>query len=43
MPLRRSAARRASRKDEVSSLLGWNGEALLGVLPTEVVDKDGHG
>ncbi len=27
MPLRRSAVGRASRKDEVSSLLGWNGEA----------------
>jgi len=27
VPLRRSAARRASRKDEVSLLLGWNGEA----------------
>ena len=27
MSLRRSAVGRASRKDEVSSLLGWNGEA----------------
>lgn len=27
MPLRRSAVGRASRKDEVSALLGWNGEA----------------
>ncbi len=27
MPLPRSATRRASRKDEVSPLLGWNGEA----------------
>jgi hypothetical protein len=27
MPLRRSAVGRASRKDEASSLLGWNGEA----------------
>ena len=27
MPLRRSAARRASRKDEVLPLLGWNGGA----------------
>ncbi len=27
MPLRRSAVGRASRKDEVLSLLGWNGEA----------------
>ncbi len=27
MPLRRSAVGRASRKNEVSSLLGWNGEA----------------
>jgi hypothetical protein len=26
VPLRRSAVGRASRKDEVSSLLGWNGE-----------------
>jgi hypothetical protein len=26
MPLRRSAVGRASRKDEVSALLGWNGE-----------------
>ena len=26
MPLVRSAARRVSRKDEVSPLLGWNGE-----------------
>jgi hypothetical protein len=25
MPLRRSAVGRASRKDEVSALLGWNG------------------
>jgi len=27
MPLRRSAVGRVSRKDEVLSLLGWNGEA----------------
>lgn len=27
MPLPRSAVRRARRKDEVSSLLGWNGGA----------------
>ncbi len=27
MPLRSSAVGRASRKDEVSALLGWNGEA----------------
>ena len=27
MPLPRSAARRVTRQDEVSALLGWNGEA----------------
>jgi hypothetical protein len=45
MPLRRSAVGRASRKDEVSSLLGWNGEAedaasgLPSGLPKDFVKK----